>query len=134
MLSLLRRVGEDRRYPFAASPRDTGGMMNGLELQVPATEARVIALSPAGAVTRGRKPTDSDDHEMPPVLDLPEAAALLGVGRTTAYRLVREQQWPTPVLRLGRLIKIPTQPLLDLLHGNWPSAEGAPLGRTDGRT
>ena len=51
------------------------------------------------------------------MLDLVEAAALLGVGRTTAYRLVHDDQWPTPVLRLGRLIKIPTQPLLELLAG-----------------
>jgi excisionase family DNA binding protein len=54
---------------------------------------------------------------LPAVLDLSQAAALLGVGRTTAYRLVHADQWPTPVLRLGRLIKIPTQPLLDLLAG-----------------
>ena len=50
---------------------------------------------------------------LPAVLDLIQAAALLGVGRTTAYRLVHDNEWPTPVL--GRLIKIPTQPLLDLL-------------------
>ena len=50
-------------------------------------------------------------------LGVVEAAALLGVGRTTAYRLVHDGQWPTPVLRLGRLIKIPTQPLLELLAG-----------------
>jgi len=54
---------------------------------------------------------------LPAVLDLVQAAALLGVGRTTAYKLVHDQQWPTPVLRLGRLIKIPTQPLLELLAG-----------------
>jgi excisionase family DNA binding protein len=54
---------------------------------------------------------------LPAVLDLIDAAALLGLGRTTAYRLVHDGQWPTPVLRLGRLIKIPTQPLLDLLAG-----------------
>jgi predicted DNA-binding transcriptional regulator AlpA len=61
-----------------------------------------------------------DEASLPPVLDLPQAAAMLGLGRTTAYRLVAEQQWPTPVLRLGRLIKIPTQPLLELLRGAWP--------------
>jgi hypothetical protein len=55
---------------------------------------------------------------LPAVLDLVQAAALLGVGRTTAYRLVHGEQWPTPVLRLGRLIKIPTQPLLELLAGD----------------
>jgi excisionase family DNA binding protein len=49
------------------------------------------------------------------VLDLPEAARLLGVGRTLAYQLVRDGQWPTPVVRVGRLIKIPTRPLLDFL-------------------
>ena len=52
---------------------------------------------------------------LPPVLDLMEAAALLGLGRTTAYKLVRTGEWPTPVLRIGRLIKIPTAPLRELL-------------------
>jgi excisionase family DNA binding protein len=52
---------------------------------------------------------------VPAVLNLVQAAALLGLGRTTAYRLVHEGQWPTPVLWLGSRIKIPTQPLLDLL-------------------
>ena len=52
---------------------------------------------------------------VPAVLDLPEAARMLGVGRTLAYQLVREGQWPTPVVRVGRLIKIPTRPLLEFL-------------------
>lgn len=55
--------------------------------------------------------------KLPPVLDLPRAAAMLGVGRTTAYKLVQQDRWPTPVLRVGRLIKVPTKPLLDLLSG-----------------
>ena len=63
---------------------------------------------------------DGGDGALPPVLGLPQAAAMLGLGRTAAYRLVAEQRWPTPVLRLGRLIKIPTQPLLELLRGAWP--------------
>ncbi|MGH8890469.1 MAG: helix-turn-helix transcriptional regulator [Acidothermaceae bacterium] len=54
---------------------------------------------------------------MPAVLDLMQAAALLGLGRTTAYRLVHDGEWPTPVFRLGRLIRVPTRPLLDLLAG-----------------
>lgn len=52
---------------------------------------------------------------LPPVLDLPAAARLLGVGRTAAYQLVRDNQWPTPVIRVGRLIRVPTAPLLALL-------------------
>jgi hypothetical protein len=52
---------------------------------------------------------------LPPALDLPAAAHLLGISRTSAYELVRTGEWPSPVLRLGRRIKIPTQPLLELL-------------------
>src|SRR5665213_1541688 len=61
--------------------------------------------------------TPDPEKPVPAVLDLVQAAALLGLGRTTAYRLVHDHQWPTPVLRLGRLIKIPTQPLLDWQAG-----------------
>ena len=61
----------------------------------------------------GLKPT----YDLPPVLDLPAAAQLLGLGRTFAYQLVRRGEWPTPVIRIGRLIKVPTAPLRDLLAG-----------------
>ena len=33
---------------------------------------------------------------MPVMLDVPEAARLLGVGRTLAYELIRAGRWPTP--------------------------------------
>lgn len=56
-----------------------------------------------------------DVHDLPPPIDLPAAARLLGIGRTAAYELVRTNAWPTPVLRLGRLIRIPSAPLLELL-------------------
>lgn len=52
---------------------------------------------------------------LPAVVDLPTAAEVLGVGRSCAYELVRTGDWPTPVLRFGRLIRIPTGPLLELL-------------------
>lgn len=52
---------------------------------------------------------------LPPVLDLVTAAQLLGIGRTTAYQLVRADAWPTRVLRLGRQIRIPTAQLLELI-------------------
>lgn len=52
---------------------------------------------------------------LPPVLDVPTAAHVLGIGRSLAYELVRTGQWPTQVLRVGKLIKIPTAPLLRLL-------------------
>jgi len=57
------------------------------------------------------------DLNVPAVLDLPTAASLLGIGRTLAYELVRSGTWPTPIIRMGRLIKVPSRPLLDLLDG-----------------
>ncbi|RJK95905.1 helix-turn-helix transcriptional regulator [Vallicoccus soli] len=53
--------------------------------------------------------------DLPAVVDVPTAARLLGLSRTAAYELIRVGQWPTPVFRLGRLIRIPTAPLLELL-------------------
>ena len=52
---------------------------------------------------------------LPAVLDVPQAARMLSIGRTLAYELVRTDEWPTPVIRIGRLVKVPTQPLLDYL-------------------
>ncbi len=51
---------------------------------------------------------------LPVVVDLVTAAAVLGIGRTTAYGLVRTNRWPTPVLRLGNRIRVPTAALREL--------------------
>lgn len=58
-----------------------------------------------------------DVQSLPPTLDVPAAAALLGISRSTAYELVRTNRWPTPVLRLGRLIRVPSAALVQLLEG-----------------
>lgn len=51
----------------------------------------------------------------PAMLDVSEAAQMLGIGRTLAYELVRTNRWPTPVIRVGRLIKIPYEPLREFV-------------------
>jgi hypothetical protein len=38
-----------------------------------------------------------------------------GLGRTAAYELIRVGKWPTPILRLGKLIRVPSAPLLELV-------------------
>lgn len=48
------------------------------------------------------------------MLTVAQAADLLGIGRTMAYALIRGNAWPTPVVRIGRLIKIPAAPLRQL--------------------
>ena len=75
-------------------------------------------------MTAGTSP--SDLTHLPPTLDLVEAARLLGIGRTVAYELVRENRWPTPIIRAGRKIRVPSRPLLALL--GVPAPEGGPSG------
>ena len=55
-------------------------------------------------------------QELPAMVDVVTAAAALGIGRTAAYELIRTDAWPTPVLRLGKLIRIPTASLLELIQ------------------
>lgn len=56
------------------------------------------------------------DLQLPATLTVVEAAGLLGIGRTLAYELIRLDAWPTPIIRLGKLIKIPSGPLLELIN------------------
>lgn len=52
---------------------------------------------------------------LPCMLSVVQAAEMLGIGRTLAYELVRTDRWPSPVVRAGRLILIPSTPLVALL-------------------
>lgn len=56
-----------------------------------------------------------DLTKLPPTLDLVDAARLLGIGRTLAYEMVRDETWPSPIIRAGRKIRVPSAPLLALL-------------------
>jgi predicted DNA-binding transcriptional regulator AlpA len=53
------------------------------------------------------------DH---PVISAEEAFKLLRIDRTTGYKAIREGTFPLPVLRIGRVIRIPTAALFDLLE------------------
>jgi excisionase family DNA binding protein len=68
--------------------------------------------------------------KLPPTIELwPTAAGVLGVGRSTAYELVKTGEWPTRVLRIGRLIKIPTAELLAYVGVTPADAPVAAAGR-----
>ena len=76
---------------------------------------------------------DRDDlATLPPLVDVPTAARVLGIGRSLAYDLVRRDQWPTPVLRVGKLIKIPTAPLVVLINNGTPSTAANETARHGG--
>jgi excisionase family DNA binding protein len=55
------------------------------------------------------------------------AARMLGIGRTLAYRLAAADELPVPVIRIGRKLRIPAEPLRALL-GLKADAGGEPAG------
>lgn len=69
------------------------------------------------------------DGSLPPTVSVATAAALLRVSRTAAYRAAAarvagdESQWPTPVIRVGKSLRIPTKPLIDALGIDAEEAE-----------
>lgn len=62
-----------------------------------------------------RVPTLADIAELPVTLDVETAGRLLGIGRTTAYRLVNDGQFPCRVLPVGGQWRVPTADLLAAL-------------------
>lgn len=55
------------------------------------------------------------DPVVQPCLSADEAFAQLGVDRTTGYRAIRDGTFPVPVIRVGRLIRVPTAALRRVL-------------------
>ncbi len=52
---------------------------------------------------------------LPAAIDLVTAARALGLGRTLAHDLARRGEFPVPVLRAGRLYRVATARVLELL-------------------
>ncbi|MFD5552641.1 helix-turn-helix domain-containing protein [Streptomyces sp. NPDC127068] len=53
--------------------------------------------------------------DLPVAVDLRTAARALGIGSTTAYRLIHRDEFPCPVLRVGSRYRIPTNELMRAL-------------------
>jgi hypothetical protein len=53
--------------------------------------------------------------DLPVMVDLLTAGRMLGIGRTTAYKLAQAGEFPCPVVRVGGVYKVPTVGLLRLL-------------------
>lgn len=71
---------------------------------------------------------------LPPVLTLEEAATLLGIGRTSAYTLAKNEAFPVPVLRIGKLYRVPTPGLLAALGVNVMSPDPVDFEPGHGRS
>lgn len=61
-----------------------------------------------------------------------EAFRKLGIDRTTGYRAIKDGTFPLPIIRVGRLIKVPVAALHRLLAGQ--SSGYNSVEETDGRT
>jgi hypothetical protein len=59
--------------------------------------------------------TFAEVADLPVMVDLLTAGRMLGIGRTTAYRLAQAGEFPCPVVRVGGVYKVPTVGLLRLL-------------------
>ena len=66
--------------------------------------------------------------DLPAVVDVCTAAKVLGLSRTAAYELIRAGEWPTLEFRLGKLIRIPTAPMRELLGIDSIITSGAGAG------
>ncbi|MCX7444390.1 helix-turn-helix domain-containing protein [Corynebacterium sp. P7003] len=55
-----------------------------------------------------------------PTISVREAARLLGIGESSAYTAIRNNQFPTPVIKIGGRYVIPTAPLRQLLGVDAP--------------
>ena len=74
----------------------------------------------------GRSP---DLDELPPVMTVEEAAAVLRIGRNAAYDLARrwretDGREGLPVVSLGRTLRVPRAALLRLLDAGGDAATG----------
>lgn len=50
------------------------------------------------------------------VVSAEEAFAELGIDRSTGYKAIRDGTFPLPVVKIGRLIRVPTVALRQLLQ------------------
>ncbi len=71
-----------------------------------------------------------------PCLSADEAFHHLGIDRTTGYRAIKTGNFPLPVIRVGRTIRIPTAALLQILAVDAPrervpsNPQPHPIGRS----
>lgn len=70
--------------------------------------------TPAGAPRR-RVWTPGEVRRLGMTTDLETAAAIIGIGRTLAYDLARDGEFPVRLLRLGRRVVVPISDLLTYL-------------------
>ncbi|WP_155388203.1 helix-turn-helix domain-containing protein [Catellatospora paridis] len=60
-----------------------------------------------------RKAVRLPDPTETPILTVPEAGRILGIGKNSAYEAARRQDFP--VIKMGRLLRVPTAKFLEAM-------------------
>ncbi|WP_245976357.1 helix-turn-helix domain-containing protein [Amycolatopsis palatopharyngis] len=78
---------------------------------------RLLPNTPDPTTTTASTPAWSRERlrELGMTTDLLTAARILGIGRTTAYKLARAGTFPVPAVRIGHSYRIPVALLVELL-------------------
>lgn len=50
--------------------------------------------------------------------DIVTAGSILGLGRTTAHKMAREETFPVPVIKVGHRYRVPVAGLLKVIDSN----------------
>jgi Helix-turn-helix domain len=74
-------------------------------------------------------PTLSELRNGPPTVSLLTAAAAIGIGRTKAYELARQGQFPVTVTRVGATYRVPVASLLRFLNASETADSETPAPR-----
>ncbi|MEV4390525.1 helix-turn-helix domain-containing protein [Nonomuraea sp. NPDC049607] len=56
-----------------------------------------------------------DLQDLPPTIGLMTAARALGIGRSKAYQLARDGEFPVRIIRIGDLYRVSTADLMTVL-------------------
>lgn len=77
------------------------------------------------ATDAGRQLTRTELLALPATVDLEMAARAFGLGRTTAYALAKNGQFPCALIRAGRSYRVITADLWRVLHVAPANGDGA---------
>lgn len=110
-----------RTAPGTAPPTpDTGHAPTPRQGASPARRpGRPGPIHPDSATAKEPDPVKPLTHAellaLPPVIDVPTAGRAFGLGRTFAYELARQDKFPCPVHRHGRLYRVNTSDIMAAL-------------------
>jgi hypothetical protein len=74
-------------------------------------------------VARTKKWTLDDVYELGLTTDLETAASILGIGRTKAYQMAGEDDFPVRIIKSGKAYRVPVPALLGVLGVTMPVVE-----------